>query len=506
MNSKMTRIRTVLRYLTLGPMIAFGLLSILATGGEPAGGSPDCGSVTDIGPNSATNGTFSSGDCTLTGRPDDSGFVHQYRVTLPSNGGTLTIRMNSTEIDSFLVLLNSSLQLLLGDDDSGGGLNALINIDLSAGTYIIRASAGSGDTGAYTLRTFFVASPWTATSTTGAPDARRLHTAVWTGSEMIVWGGDNGSSAIAKNAGARFDPVTNTWTPITTVGVPSARSQHTAVWTGTEMIIWGGFSGASTFQALNDGAKYNPQTDTWTPITAVAAPSARFNNTAVWTGTEMIVWGGFSSSDSGISDGARYNPATDTWTPTSTTAAPSARGDHSAVWTGSKMIVWGGRNGLALSDTGDLYDPVSDSWLPTNLPGAPAPRSEHAAAWTGSAMIIFGGTIRVGSTNGFNTGGLYDPASDSWTPTNTVGAPVSTLSPGMPAVWTGTEMIIWGDGGGRYNPVTDSWSGIATFGAPSSRRRHSLVWTGSKMVVWGGDFTGVLNTGGIYDPRADPTP
>jgi hypothetical protein len=30
---------------------------------------------------------------------------------------------------------------------------------------------------------------WTATSTTEAPDGRIDHTAVWTGSEMIVWGG-----------------------------------------------------------------------------------------------------------------------------------------------------------------------------------------------------------------------------------------------------------------------------------------------------------------------------
>ena len=30
---------------------------------------------------------------------------------------------------------------------------------------------------------------WTATSTAGAPAARERHTAVWTGSEMIVWGG-----------------------------------------------------------------------------------------------------------------------------------------------------------------------------------------------------------------------------------------------------------------------------------------------------------------------------
>src|SRR5437868_5772782 len=32
----------------------------------------------------------------------------------------------------------------------------------------------------------------------------------------------------------------------------------------------------------------------------------------------------------------------DTWTPTSLTGAPDARGSHTAVWTGSEMIVWGG--------------------------------------------------------------------------------------------------------------------------------------------------------------------
>ena len=39
MNSKMTRIRTVLRYLVLGPIIAFGLLSIIATGGSSSSSS-----------------------------------------------------------------------------------------------------------------------------------------------------------------------------------------------------------------------------------------------------------------------------------------------------------------------------------------------------------------------------------------------------------------------------------------------------------------------------------
>jgi N-acetylneuraminic acid mutarotase len=344
---------------------------------------------------------------------------------------------------------------------------------------------------------------WTATSTAGAPDARREHTAVWTGSEMIVWGGNDGN-AIAKNTGARFDPVTNTWTPMTTVGAPSGRWMHTVVWTGTEMIIWGGFSGAFSFQAINDGAKYNPQTDTWMPITDVGAPSARFNHTAVWTGTEMIIWGGFSCTACGpgkyLLTGARFNPATDTWTPVSASNVPSARGNHSAVWTDSKMIVWGGEDDLGFIDTGGIYDPVSDSWAATSLSDAPPPTRCHAAEWTGSVMIVFGGQTSMGrgcGTFSINTGALYDPVSDSWFTSSA--APLTFNSSTAPAVWSGTELFTWGrSDGARYNPVTDSWSGMSTFGAPSMRTRHSLVWTGSNMVVWGGG--GTLNTGRIYDP------
>ena len=53
----------------------------------------------------------------------------------------------------------------------------------------------------------------------------------------------------------------------------------------------------------------------------------------------MIVWGGYGNSGN-VNTGGRYNPATDSWTSTSTTNAPEARYLHTAVWTGSEMIVW----------------------------------------------------------------------------------------------------------------------------------------------------------------------
>ena len=63
-------------------------------------------------------------------------------------------------------------------------------------------------------------------------------------------------------------------------GPPDARGGHTAVWTGTEMIVWGG----STNMALNTGGRYNPSTDSWISTSTTNAPTARTAHTAVWTG------------------------------------------------------------------------------------------------------------------------------------------------------------------------------------------------------------------------------
>ena len=72
---------------------------------------------------------------------------------------------------------------------------------------------------------------------------------------------------------------------------PAPDTAHTTVWTGSEMIVWGGFDGQTTF--FNTGRRYNPSTDSWTATSITNAPSARVAHTAVWTGSEMIVWGGY---------------------------------------------------------------------------------------------------------------------------------------------------------------------------------------------------------------------
>jgi N-acetylneuraminic acid mutarotase len=345
---------------------------------------------------------------------------------------------------------------------------------------------------------------WTTTSTTNAPEARYGHTAVWTGSEMIVWGGVGISGFL--NTGGRYNPSTDSWAATNTANAPVGRSLHTAVWTGSEMIVWGGSAPEPNY--FNTGGRYNPGTDSWVATSMTNAPDVRDSHTAVWTDTEMIVWGGQNGGvPSVLNTGGRYNPISDNWVTTSTTNAPEARDLHTAVWTGSEMIVWGGAGSISLN-TGGRYNPNTDSWTATSLTNAPEARYVHTAVWTGSEMIVWGGLIGVSS----NTGGRYNPSTDTWTATSLTNAPSGRFD--STAVWTGGEMIVWGGAapsplntGGRYNPDTDGWTATNTSNAPSARGDHTAVWTGSQMIVWGGtNDTTSFNTGGKYCAQSGPTP
>ena len=53
------------------------------------------------------------------------------------------------------------------------------------------------------------------------------------------------------------------------------------------------------------------------------------------------------------------------------------RGGHTAIWTGNEMIVWGGFNGTNFLTTGGKYNPVSGGWTLTNTSSAPKDGPAH---------------------------------------------------------------------------------------------------------------------------------
>src|SRR5262249_25895229 len=125
------------------------------------------------------------------------------------------------------------------------------------------------------------------------------------------------------------------WQPMSQEGAPSARSGFASVWTGTKWFIWSGILGLQNgrFVLANDGALYDPATDRWSAIATAGAPSARHSALAVWTGDQVLVWGGRGSHpDPDPFDGALYDPTKNEWTPLGKENVPHGRHYQSADW------------------------------------------------------------------------------------------------------------------------------------------------------------------------------
>ena len=80
-------------------------------------------------------------------------------------------------------------------------------------------------------------------------------------------------------------------------GVPSPRIWHVDVWTGQELIVWGGCTGSTSCpNEVYTGGRYNPISDSWMSTSIQSAPSERSNSTAIWTGEDMLVWAGMAGN------------------------------------------------------------------------------------------------------------------------------------------------------------------------------------------------------------------
>ncbi|MSP26719.1 MAG: hypothetical protein EXR75_16575 [Myxococcales bacterium] len=342
---------------------------------------------------------------------------------------------------------------------------------------------------------------WEPLATALAPSPRTLHTAVWTGTRMLIWGGS--TAAGATDSGASYDPVTDAWKAISTFGAPSPRHSHIAVWTGVEMIVWGGF-GDGAFPA--NGARYNPATDSWSALPATNL-GGRVGHAGAWSGSEFIVWGGRGGAvgATSLSTGARYNPTTNVWA-TMASGGPTARFDAGHAFTGAQHCIWGGSDTFDWLSNGKCYAPATDTWTTMAGSGAPTTREDASAVWTGSVMLVWGGWAGGPYRN---DGAGFDPntgASGEWTPMAGRGAPSERAS--NVAAWTGSELIVWGgcagevvcevirEDGARYDVNADSWQPIAADTTFAGRHDTAWIWSGTSLIVFSGARGSELIAGG----------
>ena len=114
------------------------------------------------------------------------------------------------------------------------------------------------------------------------------------------------------------------------------------------MLAWGG-SHLNQGDTLNigqqTGASYSPDTNMWQSTALENSPAGRLYHTAVWTGSEMLVWGGGDQRHGHFATGGRYDPVRRQWTTTASAGAPSGRSLMTAIWTGEGMLLYGGSTG-----------------------------------------------------------------------------------------------------------------------------------------------------------------
>ena len=214
------------------------------------------------------------------------------------------------------------------------------------------------------------------------PFDRASGAAVWTGSELIFWGGDTQADGQHPPDGAVWDAETDAWSPLPDAPI-TGRSQPAAAWTGEEFLVWGGTASGP----LGDGAAYDPATEEWR-VLPPAPLSPRVPVVGVWTGRELVVWGDQSRKER-ARDGAAFDPAANRWRRLA--PAPEPLNLATGVWTGKELVVVGAAlddSNLADTDTARAvaYDPEADRWR--TLPAPPLSPQASTAALTGDGDIL----------------------------------------------------------------------------------------------------------------------
>ncbi|MCX6126344.1 MAG: hypothetical protein NTV34_16545 [Proteobacteria bacterium] len=271
----------------------------------------------------------------------------------------------------------------------------------------------------------------------GTKSARVL--TLMAGDEAFVW---NGIASPFMYSAAK-----NTWRPIATAGQPSSRSDSYIIWTGKDVIVWGGHDTVDRHgrnlgnnEKLDDGAAYNPKTNSWRPLSKTNAPKARFlhagsfgtgnvANDAVWTGSEVVIPGGCILDRNRKCDFVEtklYNPAKDTWRTANNRGHPQVF--HAKVfWTGetgnqttsNQMILVGSTDNQSQFD-GKIYfySPSTDSWSSRILqPSLDYPAADVVsypqAAWVKNKLVVFSTHIWSAYKNETMYMQVYDTARDA---------------------------------------------------------------------------------------------
>lgn len=230
-------------------------------------------------------------------------------------------------------------------------------------------------------------------------------TAVWTGEELILWGGARPGDAHGLGEwpvrGSAYRPDQDRWRVISEAPVDDVYFSD-GLWTGREVVVWGSHHPPGqqliSEAGLAFAAAYDPATDTWRvlPAPPLENPAAA---AAVWTGSQIVLWGQPPAPprDQAQVAGAALDPSRPGLGWRSLPRGGAEEGEPApvdgvaatATWTGQAAILFGGSS----HSHGLIYDPSGESWqrLPAHRAAVGA-----LAVWTGAELLLWGGHTSTG--------------------------------------------------------------------------------------------------------------
>ena len=188
------------------------------------------------------------------------------------------------------------------------------------------------------------------------------------------------------NTGGKYNPSTDSWTATSTSNAPDPRNVHTALWSGTQMIVWGGWTRIHT---SNTGGRSDPSTNSWTATSNANAPEQPtfFHRSLDRQRNDHLGWR--TCKYSTVEHRWPIQPRHESWTATSIGNAPDARsGSHGSLDRKQHdRLGWALR--VRFQQRRQILSDI-DLWVSTNTTNAPFSRSGHTAVWTGSEMVVCG--------------------------------------------------------------------------------------------------------------------
>lgn len=171
------------------------------------------------------------------------------------------------------------------------------------------------------------------------------------------------------------------------------RQDHGLVWSGEEVLVWGGH-GSNQHEPFPDGAAYSPTTGSWR-LLAENDLKPRTRHSTVMVGERMLVWGGFTSTHSGdpdghlARDGALYDPEQDSWEPIA--QAPQGRSSARGVVAGEHVVFAGGHSERRQNDF-LVYSVEEDTWRTIPIESADEALTVYDLTFANGMVVAVGGS------------------------------------------------------------------------------------------------------------------